>query len=219
MIRLQELATGALLHDIGLLHISPRLLRRPATLSGKDLDEYQRHPRLGAIVLEARQEFAAEVLHIVAEHHATPEGKGYPRETQGQATDEASRIVMVADRYDESLSGQGGLGALSPHASLQRLFHEAQAGSLDQALVSLFITLVGVYPVYSEVELNTKERGMIVAINPEALHRPVVTLTHGATGLPLTPPPTIDLMREEGASRSITRVLASALDTPAKLSA
>ena len=51
--------------------------------------------------------------------------------------------------------------------------------------MSLIIKLAGIYPVYSFVELNTKERGMITTINPATLHQPIVALTYDETGKPI----------------------------------
>jgi HD-GYP domain-containing protein (c-di-GMP phosphodiesterase class II) len=109
------------------------------------------------------------------------------------STAEASRIVTIADRYDELLTGFGGLRPLPSHAAIQQLFQEVEFGRLDLGLVSLFIKLVGIYPVYSFVELNTKEQGMITTINPATLHQPIVALTYDETGSPYRNPLTVDL--------------------------
>jgi cyclic di-GMP phosphodiesterase len=193
LMKLHELATGALLHDIGLLRLPRHLFRTSTPLSGEDLAVFHHHPRLGAIEIEAQRDFPQTVRQVAAEHHVTPDGRGYPAETSAGSTAEASRIVMIADRYDELLTGFGGLRPLPSHAAIQQLFQEGEFGRLDLGLVSLFIKLVGIYPVYSFVELNTKERGMITTINPATLHQPIVTLTYDATGSPYRNPPSVDL--------------------------
>ena len=210
LIKLRELATGALLHDIGLLQFPPHLLRTSTPLSGEDRSTFHHHPRLGAIAIEAQREFPQIVRRIAAEHHVTPDGQGYPPETSASSTAEESRIVMIADRYDELVTGFGGLQPLSSHAAIQQLFQEGEFGRLDLGLVSQFIKLVGIYPIYSFVELNTSERGMITTINPATLHQPIVALTYDETGSPYQNPLTVDLSNQsESPSRSITRVVTS----------
>ncbi|MBC7838393.1 MAG: DUF3391 domain-containing protein [Nitrospiraceae bacterium] len=209
-IQLHELATGALLHDIGLLQLSDHLLHTSTPLSSEDLAAFHHHPRLGAIAIEAQHNFSQTVRQIAAEHHVTPDGHGYPSETSGGSTAEASRIVMIADRYDELLTGFGGLRPLPSHAAIQQLFQQGEFGRLDLRLISLFIKLVGIYPVYSFVELNTKERGMITAINSATLHQPTVALTYDETGSPYRSPLTIDLSNQnQSPLRSIKRVVTS----------
>jgi len=208
--KLHELATGALLHDIGLLQLPHHLFRTSTPLSGEDLAAFHHHPRLGAIAIEAQRDFPQTVRQVAAEHHVTPDGQGYPSETSAASTTEASRIVMVADRYDELRTGFGGLRPLPSHVAIQQLFQGGEFGRLDLHLVSLFIKLVGIYPVYSFVELNTKERGMITAINPATLHQPIVALTYDETGSPYRNPLTIDLSNQnQPPLRSIERVVTS----------
>jgi putative nucleotidyltransferase with HDIG domain len=208
--KLHELATGALLHDIGLLQLPSRLSHPSAPLSGEDLVAFHRHPRLGAIAIESQRDFPQAVHQIAAEHHVMFDEQGSPAATPAGSIAEASRVVMMADRYDELLTGFGGLRPQPSHRSIQQLFQEGEFGRLDLRLVSLFIKLVGIYPVYSFVELNTKERGMITTINPATLHQPIVAITYDHTGSPYRHPLTIDLSSQnEPPLRSIERVVAS----------
>ena len=108
LMKLHELATGALLHDIGLFQLPRHLFRTSTPLSCEDLAAFHHHPRLGAIAIESQREFPQTVRRIAAEHHVTLDGRGYPAETSAGSTAEASRIVMIADRYDELLTGFGG---------------------------------------------------------------------------------------------------------------
>ena len=214
-IQLHELATGALLHDIGLLQLPDRLFRTSTLLSGEDLTAFHHHPRLGAIAIEAQHHFSQTVHQIAAQHHVTLDGQGYPSETPAGSTAEASRIVMIADRYDELLTGFGGLRPLPSHAAIQQLFQQGEFGRLDRRLVSLLIKLVGIYPVYSSVELNTKERGTITTINSASLHQPIVALTCDETGNPYRDPLTIDLSNQnQSPLRSIERVVTSESEEP-----
>ncbi|MEP6957284.1 MAG: DUF3391 domain-containing protein [Nitrospirota bacterium] len=210
LVKLREVATGALLHDIGLLQLPRHLFHTSTPLSGDDLEAFHHHPRLGAIAIEAQRDFPQTVRQIAAEHHVAPDGQGYPSETSASSTAEASRIVMIADRYDELLTGFGGLRPLHSHEAIQHLFQEGEFGRLDRRLVSLFVRLVGIYPVHSFVELNTKERGVITAINPATLHQPVVMLTYDETGCPYQNPLTVDLSHQNPSlSRSIDHVVTS----------
>ncbi len=210
--KLHDLATGALLHDIGFLQLSRRLFRTSPPFSNEELADVHHHPRLGAIEIEAQCGFSQTVRRIAAEHHVTLDGHGYPSETSADSIAKESRIVMIADRYDELLTGFGGLRPLPSHAAIQQLFQEGEFGRLDHGLVSLFIKLIGIYPVYSFVELNTKERGMIIAINPAALHQPIVELTYDETGSPYRRPLTVDLSKQDRSPlRAIGRVVDSEL--------
>ncbi len=207
--QLHNLAKGAMLHDIGLLRIPHHLMKLSQALTKHEWELYERHPRLGATSLEKTGGFAPEVIRIVAEHHATADGLGFPAETPGESTSESSRIVMVADRYDELVTGQVAVTPLSPFHALSQLFQEAQSNRLDIQLTSHFIKLMGVYPIYTLVALNTGDRAIVTALNPTALHQPVLSLVRDAQGVEYNPAIVVDLAKQnpEEPARSIVATL------------
>ncbi|MEO5863425.1 MAG: hypothetical protein ABIQ79_00085 [Nitrospiraceae bacterium] len=161
-------------------------------------------------MIEAQAELRQALCRIAAELHVTPDGQGYAPDISTDSIAEASRIAMIADRYDELRNEFGGLRPLSSHKAIQQLFQDGELGRLDLRLVSLFIKLVGIYHVYSFVELNTKERGMITTINPATLHQPIVALIYDETGSLYRNPLTVDLPeRNQPLTRSIKCVIPS----------
>ena len=214
-LELQELALAALLHDIGLLQIPAPIIQRSANtsspLSVHDRRILESHPRLGILALERQGGFEAKVLQMIGEHHIRLDDSGYPQGTKGEFTSERSRILMIADYYDELITGFGGASPLAPHQALQRIFRESQDRAFDQVILSRFIKLIGIYPVHSRVQLNTKERAVVTELNPSALHRPVVTITHTPSGNETPNPLVIDLSDQANVTpeRAIDRVLDS----------
>ncbi len=214
-LELQELATAALLHDIGLVQIPNAIIQRSANtshpLSAHDRRILQSHPRLGILALERQGGFGTRVLQMIGEHHIRLDDSGYPPGTKGEFTSERSRILMIADYYDELITGFGGASPLAPHQALQRLFRESQEGAFDQVILSRFIKLIGIYPVHSRVQLNTKEQAVVTELNPSALHRPVVTITHTPGGSETPAPLVIDLSDQVNVTpeRAIDKVLDS----------
>ncbi len=208
------LATGALLHDIGLIRMPNHFLRLSGTLGKHERTLFESHPRLGAISLEQSSGFHPDVLRIVAEHHVTLDGHGFPPETAPDGIADVSRLVMVVDRYDELVCGQGDLAPMSTHQALAKLYQEAQQQRLDLDFVSHFVRMVGVYPIYTPIQLDTGERGVVIAVNPDALHEPIVVLHQNAAGVPYAPPLIVDLHRQEHDAPS--RAVAAALDADAE---
>jgi len=200
-LELQELATAALLHDIGLLQIPPSIVLRSRItsppLSQREQQQFHTHPRLSALTLERQHGFEPAVLHLIGDHHAYLDGSGYPQETSGAFTSERTRILMIADKYDELITGFGGASPLAPHQALQRLYQEATQGALDQNTVAQFIKIVGIYPIHSCVRLDTNELAMVTDLNPARLHQPVVTITHEPGGAEYPAPFIVDLAHQE----------------------
>jgi putative nucleotidyltransferase with HDIG domain len=207
--RLRTLATGALLHDVGMLRLPNYMLRLSKTLSKPERDLYETHPRLGVTLLQKNGGFHTDVLRVVAEHHASQDQSGYPQDVSGAQTGEMSQIILIADRYDEMITGQLGVTPLPAREVLSTLYRDAQAGKYNLSLVSHLIRVVGVYPLYSLVALNTGDRGIVVNVTPGKLHLPVVLLVRDAAGNPYSPPIPLDLAVQSGPgeAKSIATVL------------
>ncbi len=213
-LELNELATAGLLHDIGLLQIPESILKRTTTTSNtltpRERERFQTHPRLSIAMLEQQKGFAASVLHLIGEHHALLDGSGYPQETRGEFTSDRTRILVITDRYDELITGSGGATPLAPYQALQRLYREAQEGKLDKEILSRFIKTVGIYPVHSYVRLNTKELAIVTDLNPSRLHQPIVTITHEPGGNSYPAPFTINLALQD--AQPPERIIEAVLD-------
>jgi hypothetical protein len=105
---------------------------------------------------------------------------------------------------------------LTPHQSLQRLYQEGQEGKYESRLVSLFVKVMGIYPVYSYVALTTGERAVVTVINSRKLHQPIVTITHDPTDRPYIVPLVIDLANQD--EQAPVREISSVIGTvPAEL--
>ena len=212
-LELQELATAALLHDIGLLQIRPAVVRHvrgPSDLPHTDRQELETHPRRAVLMLEQQGRIGAAILHLIADHHVYLDDSGYPKESRGQFTSDRTRILMVVDRYDELITGFGGTSPLTPHQTFQCLYQEARQGKLDRRIVSSFIARVGIYPVHSHVRLNTQELAVVTELNQERLHLPIVTITHQPGGTEYVTPLVVDLAHQtdETRTRAIETIIA-----------
>jgi hypothetical protein len=72
---------------------------------------------------------------------------------------------------------------LQPTEALRQLYLQANAGAVDRAIVEKVIRSLGVYPIGTVVELNTGERGVVVATNRSAALKPTVRIIMSRTGL------------------------------------
>ncbi|MBX3302771.1 MAG: DUF3391 domain-containing protein [Nitrospira sp.] len=211
-LELQELATAALLHDIGLLQIRPAIRHRVHTVSGltqAEKSEFETHPNRGVRTLQGQGGFDTSILHLIANHHVYLDDGGYPKEARGEFTSDRTRILMVVDRYDELLTGFGGTTPLTSHQTFQRLYQEVRKGKLDERIVSTFITLIGIYPIHSHVRLNTQEVAVVTELNQTQLHQPIITITHRPDGKEYPDPFVINLAHQDDASelRSIETII------------
>jgi HD-GYP domain-containing protein (c-di-GMP phosphodiesterase class II) len=94
---LVNLATAALVHDIGLLHVEPRLLERSYRMTREERQHLFAHPITAWMILKEDPDYAGEVAAAVLQHHEHLDGSGYP---QGITSDEFSllgQIITIAE--------------------------------------------------------------------------------------------------------------------------
>jgi HD-GYP domain-containing protein (c-di-GMP phosphodiesterase class II) len=68
---------------------------------------------------------------VVAHHHESLDGSGYPAGLRGEEVSLAGRIVAVADIYDALTQARPYKPAFSEHHAVQMLRTMVQAGKLD----------------------------------------------------------------------------------------
>jgi putative nucleotidyltransferase with HDIG domain len=90
------LRRAALLHDIGKLGVSNRILDKPAPLTDAEWEVVRRHPRWTLEIL-TRVTVFGELARIAGSHHERLDGSGYPSALTADELDLPSRILAVAD--------------------------------------------------------------------------------------------------------------------------
>jgi len=109
--KLVQLATSALLHDIGILHIDPALLEHSHTLSDSERRHLYAHPLTAWIIMKECPGYSQEVLDAVLQHHERLDGSGYPCGLEGDAIGLFGRILaigeIIASRHEDENSVLG----------------------------------------------------------------------------------------------------------------
>ncbi|MGE0683004.1 MAG: HD-GYP domain-containing protein [Candidatus Binatia bacterium] len=192
--QLETLGIGAMLHDIGKTRLPRNLLRKSSGYNLQAQKLLHEHPRLGVSLLFPNKEIGTEVLRIIAEHHEHADGSGFPEGCTAAELSPLSQIVSIVNLYDGFVSGHGGQIAHLPTQALRRLYKMGQTGELLSEQVAWAIRTLGVYPVGTVVELNTGERGIIVATKADESLKPTVYVVCNPQGQPLAEPRLVDLL-------------------------
>ena len=103
---LKQIATGALLHDLGKLDIPDKILCKPGRLNDTEFDIIRRHPRTGFRKLCQRDDLTFEQLMMVYQHHERLDGKGYPVGITAEEICPWSRVCTVADVFEALTSNR-----------------------------------------------------------------------------------------------------------------
>lgn len=101
--RLENLARGALLHDIGKLNVNRELLASDSILSGEEYDLIKKHPTEGCEIIKDLG-FPPIVADIIRHHHEKNDGSGYPDQLESAEISIEVNLVSVADVWDAMTS-------------------------------------------------------------------------------------------------------------------
>jgi putative nucleotidyltransferase with HDIG domain len=134
--RVERIELAGLLHDVGKIGISDRVLTKPGPLNEEEWLQMRTHPQIGARLL-GRPELADLRAWIVA-HHERPDGKGYPFGLAGDDIPLEARILSVADAYEAMTADRVYKRAMAEEAAREEL--AACAGrQFDAEMVSVFL--------------------------------------------------------------------------------
>jgi putative nucleotidyltransferase with HDIG domain len=121
---LSDVRRAALLHDLGKLAISNRILDKPAGLSHLEEAIVRRHPLITAQILERVPGFR-RLAPLASAHHERLDGGGYPRGLTGHDLDMPMRVLAVADVYEAVTSERPYRAAMSSQEALAILRADA----------------------------------------------------------------------------------------------
>jgi putative nucleotidyltransferase with HDIG domain len=131
---------SALLHDIGKLGISASILEKPGKLSTRERQSVERHPQIGARILDPVTTFP-ELVPTVIQHHERFNGTGYPCGLIGDAICLGARILAVADVYD-ALASRRPYRTGRRQISAVEFIKKESGRKFDPKVVNVFLEVV-----------------------------------------------------------------------------
>ena len=138
---LKALYRGAFLHDIGMLSIPDRILRKDGRLEPEEYDVIKSHTVIGD-ALCANLRTLHSVRPIVRHHHERLDGSGYPDGLRGDDVPVLAQIVSTVDLFEAITMGREYVAPRSANDALAVLWHETSLGWRRPDVVQPFITLV-----------------------------------------------------------------------------
>ena len=128
------LRRAGLLHDVGKLGVSNRILDKPGKLDAEEWVAMRRHPELSRVILDSVPALA-DVARLAGTHHERLDGSGYPDGLTATELDLRDRILQVAD-VAEALSAERPYRAALPVAEVLAIIRRDAGVRLDAGCVA-----------------------------------------------------------------------------------
>ena len=145
----ESIGLAALLHDVGKILISERILSKPGKLTDQESYIMRQHPEMGERIV-SEVEFLQGGKDLIRHHHERFDGKGYPDGLSGEEIPVGSRIICLAGAFDCITSDC----TYQPKRDVEQAIEEIEKHSgaqFDPAIVRMFVenrdkVLLGSYP-------------------------------------------------------------------------
>ena len=120
---LLELGRGAMFHDVGYRALPMNVKFQARGMKVEANPELRLlHPEMGSQLMASFLNAGPLLVEIIEHHHERLDGSGFPKGLRGENLSLLTRIVMVADHYDELCNARNPESSLNPHAALARLY-------------------------------------------------------------------------------------------------
>ncbi|MDD3428996.1 MAG: HD-GYP domain-containing protein [Oscillospiraceae bacterium] len=172
---IQKLIKIGLLHDLGKLRISEKILNKPGALTNAEFEEMKKHAVFSYKILESSGEQDEQILEAVLHHHEKMNGTGYPDRLHAAQISLFARITSVSDVYDAMVAKRVYKNSNSPFEILQQL-SEGSFSYLDRNIVNVFLKYMPQHLSGKYCILNNGAVAKIKLISPRNLRYPIVAL-------------------------------------------
>jgi putative two-component system response regulator len=132
-----EIELGAILHDIGKIHVHESILAKPGDLTPEEISEMRKHTEIGAFMVKDIP-YLVPATPIIKYHHERYDGTGYPEGLSGENIPLHARIMAIADLFDALTTIRSYHDALSPDEAVVYIQNEA-GKHFDPKIVEVFV--------------------------------------------------------------------------------
>jgi len=194
--RLLQLATGALMHDVGMLKVEKDILEKQGKLSSEELTQIRTHPVMGYQIISKEMKYPEEIALVALQHHEHWDGRGYPRSLKGEDITLFARVVTVADAYEAMVSERPYRNSMIGYNAMKNVLSD-NGRHFDPQVLKAFLESMGVFPIGSIVQLNNSSIGRVSANHAEAPLRPKVELLIDEVGTQIEGTEVLDLLNKK----------------------
>ena len=135
----KQIGNNSVLHDLGKLGISDKILLKPGPLTLNEFEKMKQHTIIGAEIIGKIEGFK-QAREIALSHHEKWDGTGYPKGLKGNAIPLSARIVAVVDTFDALISVRPYKGAWSLDKAIRQINKE-KGTHFDPEVVDAFSRL------------------------------------------------------------------------------
>lgn len=131
---------AAMLHDLGKIGVSDKILLKKSKLTKKEFGEIKKHPQIAADILRPVH-FFHSIIPVILYHHERWDGKGYPSNLKDDEIPLGARIIAIADVYQALTSDRPYRKAHSKRDAI-KIIKAGSGTQFDPRIVAVFLKIL-----------------------------------------------------------------------------
>lgn len=173
--RLNQLAYGGLLHDLGMTKVPSAVIEKQGDLTPEEAGLIHKHATSSYTIIVKTLGYPEEVGQIGLQHHERWDGKGYPNGLSGKQISLAARVVSVADAFEAMVRDRPYRNSMIGYQAMRQLLND-NSRRFDSEILKVFVKAMGIYPMGSIVLLSDGSIGRVERIHSDKPLRPEIQL-------------------------------------------
>ena len=156
----QEIYISGLLHDIGKIGFSDRLLRTSShDLPHSDFEIYRKHPVFGSACLKNLDRMK-NIAANIRSHHEHLDGEGFPDGLKGDQIPMGAQILCIVETYFELMEGELTGSAMTSMQAIKAIFSQSDT-AFDRKILDKF--LIAAKKMAARIEQETQSAALLSA--------------------------------------------------------
>ena len=179
--QLNDIAVGALLHDIGLRDIDLNYIDIDvSSLPSEEKLEYRVHVLKGYEYVRKFEWISNAACEIILSHHEKADGSGYPFHKNKRNISKLVKLVSICDVLDEKANGIG-YKKRKVHEIVE-YFRTTGTYEYDYSIMSKIIQNIAWFTTGVKIMTNEGETALVIRQNKGFPDRPVIKILKDSNG-------------------------------------
>jgi HD-GYP domain-containing protein (c-di-GMP phosphodiesterase class II) len=175
--KLAQLGLAALLHDIGSVRVSDKILIKSSALTNTEMGSIKQRPNHSFEILQDFKDDHPYLAETAVQVYERIDGSGYPMGLQRDEIHEYAQIIGLVDVYEALTHRRPHRKRFQFFAAIKEIIRTYK-NNFQRRYLKAFLNNFSVFPLFSYVRLNSGAIGRVIETYPDQPFRPKIKVIY-----------------------------------------